>query len=331
MHINFQTNFNYNKQQPISKNKKVSFSGVQSEFSKELKDYALNNIKDATKETNLIEMFKNLLSKVLNPENLKGSGEFGAVYKIDDEFVLKKAHNAQMEVRSFSLNDNPILDKFKTFYGDYVAKFDDIKILKNATITSEPVCAGVKEGLENNWQKMSYYRDVYLKKFAQLPQDAFDDVAADFKTASSMRKSFDTINPNNFIADGDKIKIVDDMVDPNDKFFNSLAGMVKVFLTSFDRNTKAEYDVMAVGSRRNLLRKIILAGEKNELNFGFTMPEKQELNDALALCDIQVPWRDIQADLCNFRRRYPNIDERLKKVNEYIDELEDTTYNYFMD
>lgn len=106
---------------------------------------------------------------------------------------------------------------------------------------------------------------------------------------------------------------------------------MKVFLTSFDRNTKAEFDVLAVGARRSLLRKIVLAGEKQELNFGSSVAEREELNEALRLCDIQTPWREVQADLCNLRRRYPNIEERLKKVNEYIDELEDSGYNPFMD
>ena len=107
--------------------------------------------------------------------------------------------------------------------------------------------------------------------------------------------------------------------------------MVKVFLTSFDRNTPAEFDVLSVGSRRILLKKIILAGEKHELDFGSSMPEVKELNEALRLSDIQEPWSEIRHNLINIRRRCPDITERLKKVEEYLEELEDTSYNPFMD
>lgn len=323
-----QTNFYL---QTNSEKNNIAFCGVPTQFSKELKNYVSGLNTEKTVENNLIKMFKEMIPKIVKPENFQGAGEYGAVYKIDDEFVIKKLHKQKDDISGFELNENPLLKKFKTFYGEYVAKVNGVKILKNAATSGDTVNAGVKDGLEHMWEKMNYYRDIYLKRFTALPQEAFDDVASDFKTVYSMNRSFDTINPNNFIADGKRIKILDDLVTPNDKFFNSLAGMVKVFITSLDRNTRADFDVLAVGSRRNLLRKIILAGEKNELNFGSSMAEKEELNHALALCDIQTPWRDVQADLCNLRRRYPNMGERLKKVDEYISELEDYSYNPFMD
>ena len=322
----------YSNQQSYNKYRtNLNFQGTPAKFSQELKTYISGSVKTKQNEQNLLEIFKNTIRQFLNPENKVGAGEFGTVYKIDDEFVLKKPNNQELNIDSLSINDNPIVQKLKTYYGEAVAKIGNIKILKNAAETETPIPAGVKYGLTEYWQKLGYYRDVYLKKFTSLPQKAFDDVAADFKTLSTERKAFDTINPNNFLADGDKIKIIDDIELPNDKFFNSLAGMMKVFLTTFDRNTKAEFDVLAVGARRNLLRKIVLAGEKQELNFGSSAAEREELNEALRLCDIQTPWREVQTDLCNLRRRYPNIEERLKKVNEYIDELEDSGYNPFMD
>lgn len=323
----------YSNQQSYNNRYKssVNFKGSPARFSQELKTYISGSVKTKENEINLLEIFKNTLRHFLNPENKLGSGEFGSVYKIDDEFVLKKPNFEELKIDRFSTNENPIVQKLNTYYGDAVAMIGNIKILKNAAETETPIPAGVKDGLTEYWQKLGYYRDVYLKKFTSLPQKAFDDVAADFKTLSTERKAFDTINPNNFLADGDKIKIIDDIELPNDKFFNSLAGMMKVFLTTFDRNTKAEFDVLLVGARRNLLRKIVLAGEKQELNFGSSAAEREELNEALRLCDIQTPWREVQTDLCNLRRRYPNIEERLKKVNEYIDELEDSGYNPFMD
>lgn len=306
------------------------FNGIPNKFSKELNEYITAPIKDKNAESKLITSFKEFLSTFINSENRIGSGQFGIVYKIDDEFVLKAPHNQNSGIDSVELNSNPLMAKLKTYYGDFVAKFGEFKILKNAKTSDNFLEAGVKEGINDSWQKMNYYRDTYLKRFSALPQKAFDEVAADFKVLRKERKSFDTINPNNFLADGDTLKITDDIQSPDDKFFNSLAGMMKVFLTSFDRNTPAEYDVMAIGLRRNIFRKLILAGEKNELYFGSTFPEKNELNEALRLCDIQTPWRDIQADLCNLRRRYPNMDERLEQVNKYIDELENYDYNPYM-
>lgn len=308
----------------------VSFKGNPSKFAQEFRNYIENPVKDENNTGKLIDIIKETVFKMKTPENELGSGQFGRVYKIDDEFVFKTPHSEELTYEPVTVNENPLIQKLKTYYGDFIAKFGNVNVMKNAVSAKDALPAGVKEGIQDSAQMMSYYRDVYLKRFTALPQKAFDDIAEDFKTISKERKSFDTINPNNFLADGDKLKITDDIKNPDDKFFNSLAGMMKVFLTSYNHNTQAEYDVLAVGGRRNILRKIILAGEKHELDFGFTMPERKELNEALRLCDIETPWRDIQADLCNFRRSYPNMDERLKKVNEYIDELETPAYNYFM-
>lgn len=328
MIVSFSTNTSPN----IKYIKQPNFCGYQSKFTRQLDKFISSSVKDTAEEKSLMESFKAILPQITKPENELGSGQFGTVYKIDDEYALKLPHNpTEKNEEIFMLNNNTFVQKLKTYYGGFVAMFGDAKILKNAQKSANHLQAGVKEGLTDHWQKCSYYRDTYLNRFATLPQSAFDNVAADFKTLSKENKSFDTINPNNFLADGNELKIIDDLETPNDKFFNSLAGMVKVFLTSFDRNTPAEFDVLAVGSRRMLLRKIILAGEKHELNFGSSMTERHELNEALRLSDIQTPWSEIQHDLINIRRRYPDMTERLKKINAYLDELEDTAYNPFMD
>ncbi len=327
MSINFTNNY---PQNITFQRKNLSFKATPAQFSSELKSMISSTKKEPAAQKNLVETFKEILSQITKQENKVGSGEFGAVYKIDDEFVLKTALNKENNLGEFNLNDTSFSEKFKTYYGDFVAKIGDFKFLKNAAKTNDSLCAGVKEGIFDSAQKMNYYREVYLNRFSKMPQKAFDEVAQDFKTASEFRKSFDTINPNNFLADGENIRILDDLQTPDDKFFNSFAGMVKVFLTSFDRNTKAEYDVLAVGSRRNLLRKIILASEKNELRFGASSAEREEINHALNLCDIQTPWREIQSDLCDMRRKYPDMSERLKKINEYMTEVENPQYNPFM-
>ena len=322
---------NFSNTPPRNRYKQTpNFNGT-SRFSQELQTYISNSVKSEEAEQKLIETFKNTLSQCITPENKIGSGKFGSVYRIDDEFVLKTPNNENIEADKVSFEDNPIIGQLKTYYGNIIAKFGNIKILKNAAATSSTLPAGVKEELLERSQKMNYYREVYLQRFSRLPQKAFDDIAADFKTLGKERKSFDTINPNNFIADGDSIRIVDDIQIPDDKMFNSLAGLVKVLLTSYDRNTKAEFDILAVGARRTILRKLILAGEKCKLDFGHTPAERKELNDALELCSIQTPWRDVQADLCEIRRLFPDETERLAKINQYIDDLEANDFNPFMD
>ena len=311
-----------------------AFCGYRSKFTQELDKFIASASlkKDTPAQKSLVEQFKTLLPDITKPENKMGEGNYGTVYRIDDEYALKLPHRrTNTSDEEFVLNPGTVVGKLKTYYGGFIAMIGDAKILKNARQSSNHLPAGIKDGITDCWQKSSYYRDKYLPRFAALPQSAFDNVAADFKTLSRENKSFDTINPNNFLADGDELKIIDDLENPNDKFFNTLAGMVKVFLTSFDRNTPAEFDVLSVGSRRILLKKIILAGEKYELDFGSSMPEVKELNEALRLSDIQEPWSEIRRNLINIRRRCPDITERLKKVEEYLEELEDTSYNPFMD
>lgn len=309
-----------------------AFYGYRSQFTRELDKFIASTTKDTAEEKSLITQLKAMLPQITKPENEMGAGQYGKVYRIDDEYALKLPHKSkEISEEQVVLNNNTVIQKLKTYYGGFVAMIGDAKILRNARQSANHMPAGITDEITENWQKAGYYRNKYLNRFSMLPQQAFDKVASDFKTLSRERKSFDTINPNNFLADGDELKIIDDLENPDDKFFNSLAGMFKVFLTSFDRNTPAEYDVLAVGSRRILLRKIILAGEKNELDFGSTMPEINELNEGLRLSDIQEPWSEIRHNLINIRRRYPNMPERLNKINEYLDEIEDTQYNPYMD
>ena len=312
-------------------NYQLNFCGNPIKFTQELKNYLASSTKNSDNAAQLTRTLTESLDEFISQQNHIGSGNYGNVYKIDDEFVLKIPKNTELKPEEVTLNENPLVQKLKTYYGDFIAKFGNITIMRNAKTSTNHMQAGVREDITDPWQKISYYRDTYLKRFNELPQEAFDDIAQDFKTLSKERKSFDTINPNNFLADGNTIKIVDDIQTPNEQFFNSLAGMMKVFLTTFDKNTGAEYDLLAIGGRRALLKKIILAGEKHELNFGSTMLEKDELNLAVRLCDYQTPWREIQSDLCEMRRRYPIIEERLKKVNEYLNDLECNDYNPFMD
>lgn len=313
-----------------------SFGNFQNKFIKELDEFIIKSTvdsacqKDKTAIKTLLDQFKAAFCEFTKPENKLGSGEYGIVYKIDDKYALKIPKNEPVTLENCTLDENPVVNNLKTYYGGIVARFGNTKILKNACQSPNPLQAGVKEGLTSHWEGLSYYRDTYLKRFAQLPQTAFDKLAADFKTLGTENKSFDTINPNNFLADGNEIKVIDDLQTPNTKFFNSLAGMMKVFLTSFDRNTPAEFDVMAIGNRRNIMKKIIIAGEKNELKYGSSMEEVQELNEALRLASIDTPWSEIRHELYNIKRRYPNMNERLDKVKEYLDELETPEYNPFM-
>ncbi len=296
-----------------------SFCGYKSEFGKKLNKYLSENIRDKNKEKAIVESLSDIIPDKITESNIKGSGWHGIVYGIDDDFVVKLGRRAKPKIGRFTVLKDETTKNLKTYYGNIIAKIGNMQIMKNALKTKNTLPAGLPGRWMSRGQKLEYYNNVYLKHFVELPQSAYDEIANDFKTLNSLGKEFDTINPNNFIADGKKIKIVDEITPAKEKNPNTLSKLFKVFVNSYDANTAAEYDYLAVQRRKELIKKLILASERSELPFFASINDRIELNLAMRLCDYGEDFSTIQKTLIDYRKKYPDINERLEKISEFID------------
>lgn len=300
-----------------------SFCGYKSEFSKKLEDYIASPINEKISETNLIGSFQDVLNRGMNIENEKGRGFHGIVYGIDDYYVFKvdKANGAN--IGNVKIEKNDLIENLKTYFGAIIAKIGNIEIIKNAFKTDDVLVAGIPHTKVEPENFRDYYNNIYLKRFAVVPQNAYDKIAGDFKELNKAGKEFDTINPNNFVLDGNTIKIIDDITDAEGPSANNLAKLFRVFTNSYDANTIAEFDYSALGRRKELFKKLILASERAELPFGWSNKDRNELNLAMELCGYNEDFGEIQRTLMDYRRRYPDIETRLQKVAEYLEEFDE--------
>ncbi len=314
-------------------NKIPSFCGYKSEFSKNLEKYISSGIRNEHKEQELADSFCKMLPEKMAEENEKGKGVHGVVYGIDDDYVFKVGRFEFPKLDKLQLLTDNFVENLKTYYGNVIAKIGDVEIMKNAFKTKDALPAGVPRKIMSDSEKKSYYANVYLNRFSKLPQEAYDKIAEDFKILNFAGKEFDTINPNNFTADGNEIKIVDEIVDTGSYGGNNLAKMFRVFINSFDDEQAALYDVAAENGRKSLFKKLILAVEKSELPYAKGFSDRDELNLAMQLCGYHEQFSEIEKTLRNYRNTYFDMDERLQKVKEYLDELDkpDTVTAMFYD
>ena len=160
-----------------------------------------------------------------------GEGMQAKVVKIDSKYVMRSSPNSIIgDFNNIYFEESPWC-KLKNYYGDCVAKLGDVEILKNVSKTGTHLPAGVpKKMIDTSTPEecRKYYENVYLPKFANLPQKAYDNVAQDCSKLNLYYDGeswyrFDVINPNNFVAVGKKIKIVDNIVCNRDDIFDILA------------------------------------------------------------------------------------------------------------
>ena len=303
------------------KNYNPNFCGYKTDFSKKLNRYLSQETRDKGKEKTIVECLSKIMPEKITDKNIKGSGWHGIVYGIDDDYVVKVGRRATPKIGKFVIPKEKPIKELKTYYGNIIARIGNMTIMKNAFKTKNVLPAGLPGRWMSRGEKLAYYNNVYLRHFVSLPQGAYDKIAQDFKTLNTLGKQFDTINPNNFTADGKTIKIVDEITPAKEKNPNTLSKLFKVFVNSYDANTTAEFDYLAIPRRKELIKKLILASEKYELPLYTDINDRRELNLAMRLCDYGHDFTPIERTLSEYRRKYPDIETRLQKISEYIDSI----------
>lgn len=281
----------------------------------------------------------------LTSKNFINEGTEGSVYRFSDKYVFKIPEGeTEISSEEFKICNNNLGNRLETYYGGKIAKVDNISILKNADPQGVAIPVGISYDSSIVENAAEYEKNVYILKLATIPQESFDKVAKDFKTLNNFTcnkenyqkyYSFDYINPNNFLLIDDKIRIVDHLEKTSDQNSNNLTRLLKVLITQLNWFIKAYFEEVLVPKRKDIFKKCILANEKSELPLNFNIYEQNILKKALDLADIKTPYAGIPdkglpyarlpyqslLDKLNEYRNIPNMNERLKTVEEYLDSL----------
>lgn len=306
----------------------VQFKGYTSNFSKKLDALLEGNLKS---HKNVESEFKKILKCKIKPSNLIGEGFHELVYKIDDKYVLK------FSKRNFDTLTNTLtkvvkrkFKNLKSYFGEPVVVFGDIKILPNVSNGGKHVPAGIPfiySRKHTSWENEEYYIKKYLPLFAELPQQSFDRIAKDLallnkKKSKSGYYVFDYKNPNNFVLTGKTIKIVDVTTNTSIRNSNCAADLLNVFLENMEIDTISRYNPEAVVNRRKLFKKVVLAAAKNDLPMAASSSDEILIEKVFKdLCNGDGECKSVLKEIKSIVKNNPNIKKRAELLNIYIDNL----------
>ena len=299
-------------------------------------------------EAPTFEQAENLLTKIVNfwetspKTKILGGGFHGKVIKIDDKYVLKV--DKVFSSCDLELPHPPkIEDDFsaiKNYYGNPVITFGRFfRILKNVSSNGEHLCAGIPSSQERHLpfyaDKCAYWCEKYLPKFASLPQKSFDALAKSFaklnkKNHQGIHYAFDTQNPNNIVLVGkNTLRIVDDVARTGTIDKNTTGGLLNLLVSNMSLDYTTPKDFLNIGLRCELIRKIILAGEKHNL------PQIRSKSDIMAwqhTCEEFGNYNDIIREINKISATNSDKKVRMEKLQAFLNETfnpENIDYNHY--
>lgn len=314
-----------------------SFSGINPKHAKEFSQLLDNMIAHPQKiQDNHYLKASTLLEKIVESAQkdkniIINTGGSGNVYKIDDKYVIK-IRNYFMGFEdsldyNLKINENSNPMGLKSWFGDIVAKSEGITIMRNADPEGIQIPVGAPfKG--TSLTIMDYYKNnKCISKLAELPQKSFDEFAQDLKilnenlnTNAKTVYKFDYENPNNFLIVGDKIRAVDDL-DHYVNSINSLDDMLIAFIHKINAHNIASFDEDLVLDRQNVFKKCVLACEKNEIPIHekSAICAKKRIDNILMYSKMNTNYNDLVLKLEELRNKFPNMDERLKALSNFLD------------
>ena len=336
------------------KNKKISVSCPEREMTetynpvyympsfKASKEQEFSNLFTKGLNENLTEEELNILSDYLyeikmnvkeNPlKYFIGSGNFGNVYQINDDYVLKieKYYYDNMTRKFNYKKDNPFND-IPYYYGGILATCDNLSVMKNADPKKEAIVAGCPLWISSN-DRENYILNKSLPAFANLPQSSYDNYALVLKMLNDMcyrikydkqRKTPDVNNPNNFIIVDNKIRFVDELATLHNDEQNNLYTICSSFLHQNMNLKNKEQNEDTFKNKREILKKCVLAAEKTELPFSLNnMHELQRIGDILKICGYRTNEKNFMSNLDQIRKMESDKDLRKELITFYMDNLE---------
>lgn len=261
--------------------------------------------------------------------NFINGGRDSNVFRYSDNYVLKLPASAgAIKGENFSTISNRYNKELSAYYGEELAEIGNARFLKNADPNREAISIGAPYDLGQDHKKVNrYYSEKdFPTKIAKMPQEAFDEIAGNFKILNNMEVSgykpgFDFFNPNNVLIVGNKFKITDVLCFTRMKNYNNIDKILDVFLVKGNTYEMNDFNKEFVPQRKEIFKKCILANEKHELPLCKDTEAGESLFHSLRLTDINLKEKTIVARLNRFRKEIPNLDERLEALGKYLDNL----------
>ena len=287
----------------------INFKGYTSTFTKELETVLKQGRATFEQENMLVKLLHKFMQTKMSHQKLLGEGHYGKVYKIDSKYVLKVLDKEKNYADILNGLSQKKFKNLKTYYGEPVAEFYDVFVLKNMSPKTVQVSAGVPKKFAKFYSEQecrAYYEKVYLPLFASVPQKSYNAIAKDCAELNKMNDgeyflNFDYCNPNNFVLSGKSLRITDDIYKTSLPNPNTAAELLEVFL---DKMSGFKYapasNKESRPHSREIFKKILVAANKCKLPLG----------DNIA--GSLLEWEVITQNICNFKSSYIDILKNLK-------------------
>lgn len=316
--VYYMPSFKASKQQAFSN---LFSKGLETELSKE----ELNNLSGY-----IYEIKNDAESK---PDKyFMGSGAFGSVYKIDDDYVLKvEKYYYRKKNKKFNYKKRNPFNSVPFYYGGILATCDNLSVMKNADPKNESIVAGGPLWLEDR-DREDYILNKSLPAFANLPQTAYNNYAFVLRMLNDMnyqvkydkkRKTPDVNNPNNFMIVEGKIRFVDDLATLHNDEKNNLYTICSSFLHQNMNLENKEQNDDTLENKKEIFKKSVLAADKADLPFNLNnVYEIKKMGDILKICGYSTNEKDFMSNIDQIRKMEPDKDLREDLITFYIDNLE---------
>lgn len=318
-------------QNRYNQNNYPNFKGYRTAFSKELDIVLKKGSANKNEKISLVNRLQKILQTKTTPQNLIGEGNYGQIYKIDSKYVLKKITRKITFAHTMNNIQKSDFGELKTYYGEPVAEFYDVKILKNLSPNNNQIPAGIPKRFSQTYSEkdcQKYYETVYLPLFSSVPQKSYNAIAKDCHSLNQKHNgdlfyNFDFINPNNIVLTGKTLKIADDIAMVSTPDPNSTSDLLYVFLQRMSLTKPAMYNKKALKPRQEIFKKIVIASVKNKLALGDNTAYGKQIWKVVAneLCNAKDDHLTIIDKLREFQTNIPSPQKRVKAAQNYLDKL----------
>ncbi len=319
--------------QACKKSSAVSFKGYTTLFTKELDVVLRQGKADWQQESKLVKFINSFIQNKMTHQRLVNEGHYGKVYKLDSKYVLKILKKENIFANMLSGLSHGKFKELKTYYGEHIAEFEDVFVLKNMSPQDLHIPVGVPKKFKKLYFSKGckdYYEKVYLPLFASVSQKSYNAIAKDCAQLNKMRNgeyflSFDYCNPNNFVLSGKSLRITDDITNTALDNPNTASDLLEVFLDKMTRYEPAPKtdDKDVLHYRRDILKKIVIAANTYKLPLGdeiaYCASEWKYILDKM--CKIKESYLDVLDNLKSIQREVPDKTKRTKATEKYLDRL----------
>lgn len=303
----------------------------------ELFKIALDNPSNVTKDlsNDLKKLFLQTFS--IKTNKFINGGRDNRVYRYSEQYAVKLPIGLDKpeEWRNFDVKGNKLSNDLDIYYGEELAELGNTSLMYNADPFERalPIGAKLEESNIKNIEEFYYDIKEFPQKLAQLPQQAYDKLAQNFKKLNTITYKtnnnnlcFEPYNPNNFLIDKDSFKITDSlMVDDDNNELNNITKMLLPFickLSGYVETKEGQQWLKYIALRAEIFKKCLLASEKEELPLNLYAFDDGYLKKSLVLSGKNSESETVIDDLKKFRKDIPDVNARIPIIAEYFDKLD---------